>query len=44
MRGLVLSFLAGLASASGQMQKAEGYMLELLSWCAFSEEPVTARS
>lgn len=31
-----LSWLAGLALTGGHMVAAEGYLLELLAWCAFA--------
>lgn len=32
-----LSWLAGLAVAGGNTQAANGYLLELLAWCAFAD-------
>jgi len=29
--------MASLSLASGQIRAAEGYLLELLAWCAFGE-------
>lgn len=43
-RARLLSLLASLASASGDLRAAEGYLLELLSWCAFSARPVYVRA
>lgn len=39
MRQLVLGFLASLAVAANDYRSAEGYLLEMLSWCAFAERP-----
>jgi hypothetical protein len=32
----LLCWMAGLAVAGGDLNKAEGYLLELLAWCAFA--------
>lgn len=32
----VLSFMASLSVLAGEIQAAEGYLLELLAWCAFN--------
>jgi hypothetical protein len=37
-RPLVLSFLASLAAVSGRPREAEGYLMELLAFMAFSNE------
>jgi uncharacterized membrane protein (DUF2068 family) len=36
-RARTLSWMAGLSLASGQLRAAEGYLLELLAWCAFGD-------
>jgi hypothetical protein len=36
-RARALSWMASLSLASGQVRAAEGYLLELLAWCAFGE-------
>jgi hypothetical protein len=36
-RARALSWMASLSLASGQIRAAEGYLLELLAWCAFGE-------
>lgn len=33
----VVTFMAGLCVFAGQLHEVEGYILELLSFCAFSE-------
>ena len=32
--------MASLSIAAGQMRAAEGYLLELLAWCAFADRSV----
>jgi hypothetical protein len=39
-RARALSWMASLSLASGQIRAAEGYLLELLAWCAFGERDV----
>jgi hypothetical protein len=36
-RARALSWMASLAVAAGELRAAEGYLLELLAWCAFGE-------
>ena len=36
-RARALSWLASMSVAAGEMRAAEGYLLELLAWCAFGE-------
>jgi hypothetical protein len=35
-RARTLSWMASMSAAAGETQAAEGYLLELLAWCAFS--------
>ena len=42
-RARALSWLASLSVAAGELGAAEGYLLELLAWCAFADRPPTAR-
>jgi hypothetical protein len=39
-RARTLSWLASLSVAAGEMRAAEGYLLELLAWCAFADREV----
>jgi hypothetical protein len=39
-RARTLSWLASLSVAAGEMRSAEGYLLELLAWCAFADRTV----
>ena len=41
-RARALSWMASLSLAAGQIRAAEGYLLELLAWCAFGEREGTA--
>jgi hypothetical protein len=41
-RARTLSWLAALSLAAGELRAAEGYLLELLAWCAFGERAATA--
>jgi hypothetical protein len=41
-RARALSWMASLSLAAGQIRAAEGYLLELLAWCAFGERECTA--
>lgn len=43
-RARTLSWMASLSVAAGELRAAEGYLLELLAWCAFGErgEPAAA--
>ena len=36
-RARALSWMASLSLAAGQIRAAEGYLLELLAWCAFGD-------
>lgn len=36
-RARTLSWMASLSLAAGELRAAEGYLLELLAWCAFGE-------
>ena len=36
-RARALSWMASLSVAAGEIRAAEGYLLELLAWCAFAE-------
>jgi len=39
-RAKTLSWMASLSVAAGEMRAAEGYLLELLAWCAFADRSV----
>jgi hypothetical protein len=39
-RARTLSWLASMSVAAGEMRAAEGYLLELLAWCAFADREV----
>jgi len=39
-RARTLSWLASMSVAAGEMRAAEGYLLELLAWCAFADRDV----
>jgi hypothetical protein len=39
-RARTLSWLASLSVAAGELRAAEGYLLELLAWCAFADRDV----
>jgi hypothetical protein len=39
-RARTLSWMASLSVAAGEMRAAEGYLLELLAWCAFADRSV----
>jgi hypothetical protein len=41
-RARALSWMASLSLASGQIRAAEGYLLELLAWCAFGDRETAA--
>jgi hypothetical protein len=46
-RARTLSFMASLSVEAGDLRSAEGYLLELLAWCAFGDrdpdqEPLAA--
>ena len=36
-RARTLSWMASLSLAAGELRAAEGYLLELLAWCAFGD-------
>jgi len=36
-RARTLSWMASMSVAAGEIRAAEGYLLELLAWCAFSD-------
>jgi hypothetical protein len=36
-RARTLSWMASMSVAAGEMRAAEGYLLELLAWCAFAD-------
>ncbi len=36
-RARTLSWMASLSVAAGELRAAEGYLLELLAWCAFGD-------
>lgn len=36
-RARALSWLASMSVAAGELRAAEGYLLELLAWCAFAD-------
>ena len=39
-RARTLSWLASMSVAAGELRAAEGYLLELLAWCAFADRAV----
>ena len=39
-RARTLSWMASMSVAAGEMRAAEGYLLELLAWCAFADREV----
>ena len=39
-RARTLSWLAAMSVAAGELRAAEGYLLELLAWCAFADRAV----
>jgi hypothetical protein len=41
-RARALSWMASLSVAAGELRAAEGYLLELLAWCAFGEREPSA--
>ena len=41
-RAKTLSWMASMSVAAGEMRAAEGYLLELLAWCAFSDRDAAA--
>lgn len=40
-RARSLSWMASMSVAAGEIRAAEGYLLELLAWCAFADRPVS---
>ena len=36
-RARTLSYMASMSVAAGEVRAAEGYLLELLAWCAFAD-------
>ena len=40
-RARTLSWMASLSVAAGEIRAAEGYLLELLAWCAFADREGT---
>lgn len=41
-RARTLSWMASMSVAAGEMRAAEGYLLELLAWCAFADRDVAS--
>lgn len=41
-RARTLSWMASLSVAAGELRAAEGYLLELLAWCAFGDRDPTS--
>ena len=39
-RARTLSWMASMSIAAGELRAAEGYLLELLAWCAFADRDV----
>jgi hypothetical protein len=37
-RARTLSWMASMSVAAGEIRAAEGYLLELLAWCAFADK------
>ncbi|HEY4055993.1 MAG TPA: hypothetical protein VGM39_05265 [Kofleriaceae bacterium] len=40
-RARTLSWMASMSVAAGEIRAAEGYLLELLAWCAFADREDT---
>ncbi len=40
-RARTLSWMASMCVAAGDIRAAEGYLLELLAWCAFADRDTT---
>ena len=40
-RARTLSWMASMSIAAGELRAAEGYLLELLAWCAFADREDT---
>jgi hypothetical protein len=43
-RARTLSWLASMSVAAGEIRAAEGYLLELLAWCAFADREANDES
>lgn len=43
-RARTLSWMASLSVAAGEIRAAEGYLLELLAWCAFADRDPDAEA
>jgi hypothetical protein len=43
-RARTLSWMASLSVAAGEIRAAEGYLLELLAWCAFADRDANAEA
>ena len=43
-RARTLSWMASLSVAAGEIRAAEGYLLELLAWCAFADRDVVSET
>ncbi len=43
-RARTLSMMASLSLAAGEIRAAEGYLLELLAWCAFADRDVVSET
>ena len=41
-RAKTLSWMASLSVAAGELRAAEGYLLELLAWCAFADRGIVS--
>jgi len=41
-RARTLSWMASLSVAAGEIRAAEGYLLELLAWCAFADRDLAS--
>ena len=41
-RAKTLSWMASLSVAAGELRAAEGYLLELLAWCAFADRGIAS--
>ncbi len=44
VRAKTLSWMASLSVAAGEIRAAEGYLLELLAWCAFADRDPDAEA
>ena len=43
-RAKTLSWMASMSVAAGEIRAAEGYLLELLAWCAFADRDPDAEA